>query len=154
MTLDDVKRWVAGRPTLADALGIELTALTDDYLEGRMPVDGRTHQPFGLLHGGASVALAETLGSLGAALKVDRAKQACVGLEINANHLRGVREGYVVGRATALHVGRSTQVWEVKIWEEATDKLVCISRLTLAVIDLPPSPAIESLPPFPAPTAA
>lgn len=154
MTLDDVKRWVAGRPTLADALGIELTALTDDYLEGRMPVDGRTHQPFGLLHGGASVALAETLGSLGAALKVDRTKQACVGLEINANHLRGVREGYVVGRATALHVGRSTQVWEVKIREEATDKLVCISRLTLAVIDLPPAPAIESLPPLPAPTAA
>ncbi|WP_375418989.1 hotdog fold thioesterase [uncultured Hymenobacter sp.] len=141
MTLEEVKDWLGRRPTLADALGIELTALTADYLEGRMPVDGRTHQPMGLLHGGASVALAETLGSVAASLKVDPTKQACVGLEINANHLRGVREGYVVGRATALHVGRSTQVWEIKIREEATDKLVCISRITMAVIDLPAGPA-------------
>ena len=141
MTLDDVKTWTAHRPTLADALGIELTALTDDYLEGRMPVDGRTHQPMGLLHGGASVALAETLGSIGAATRIDVTRQACVGLEINANHLKGVRAGWVRGRATALHVGRTTQVWDVRITHEETGALVCISRLTLAVIDLPAAPA-------------
>jgi 1,4-dihydroxy-2-naphthoyl-CoA hydrolase len=137
MTLEEVKAWVSTRPTMADALGIELTALTADYLEGRMPVDGRTHQPMGLLHGGASVALAETLGSLGAALKVDPSKQACVGLEINANHIKGVRDGWVRGRAMALHVGRSTQVWEIRITHEETGALVCISRITMAVVDLP-----------------
>jgi 1,4-dihydroxy-2-naphthoyl-CoA hydrolase len=137
MTLDDVKTWVSHRPTLADTLGIELTALTDTYLEGRMPVDGRTHQPMGLLHGGASVALAETLGSIGAATRIDVTRQACVGLEINANHIKGVREGWVRGRATALHVGRTTQVWEIRITHEETGALVCISRITMAVIDLP-----------------
>ena len=137
MTLEDVKTWTAHRPTLADALGIELVALTDDYLEGRMPVDGRTHQPMGLLHGGASVALAETLGSIGAATRIDVTKQACVGLEINANHIKGVRAGWVRGRATALHVGRTTQVWEIRITHEETGALVCISRITMAVIDLP-----------------
>ena len=137
MILDEVKAWTASRPTLADALGIELTALTDDYLEGRMPVDGRTHQPMGLLHGGASVALAETLGSLGAALRVDRTKQACVGLEINANHLKSVRDGWVRGRATPIHIGRSTQVWEIRITHEETGDLVCLSRITMAVVDLP-----------------
>ena len=136
MTLDDIKAWAGSRPTLADALGIEITALTDEYLEGRMPVDGRTHQPMGLLHGGASVALAETLGSIGAATKVDPTKQACVGLEINANHLRGVRDGWVRGRATPVHVGRSTQVWEIRITHEETGVLVCISRITMAVIDV------------------
>ncbi|MBD2768652.1 hotdog fold thioesterase [Hymenobacter sp. BT664] len=137
MTLQEVQRWTASRPTLVDALGIEITEVTADYLEGRMPVDGRTHQPAGLLHGGASVALAETLGSLAAALRVDRTKQACVGLEINANHLKGVREGWVRGRATPVHVGRSTQVWEIRISHEETGALVCISRITMAVIDLP-----------------
>jgi 1,4-dihydroxy-2-naphthoyl-CoA hydrolase len=137
MTLDDVRTWVSHRPTLADTLGIELTALTDTYLEGRMPVDGRTHQPMGLLHGGASVALAETLGSIGAATRIDVTRQACVGLEINANHIKGVRQGWVRGRATALHVGRTTQVWEIRITHEETGALVCISRITMAVIDLP-----------------
>lgn len=137
MTLDDLQRWTSQRPTLADALGIELTALTADYIEGRMPVDGRTHQPMGLLHGGASVALAETLGSIGAASKVDPAKQACVGLEINANHLKGVRDGWVRGRATPVHVGRSTQVWEIRLTHEETGALVCVSRITMAVVDLP-----------------
>jgi uncharacterized protein (TIGR00369 family) len=137
MTLDDVKIWASHRPTLADALGIELTDITADYLEGRMPVDGRTHQPMGLLHGGASVALAETLGSIGAATRIDVTRQACVGLEINANHIKGVRDGWVRGRATALHVGRSTQVWEIRITHEETGALVCISRITMAVIDLP-----------------
>lgn len=143
MTLAEINTWVRSRPTLADALGIELTALTDDYLEGRMPVDGRTHQPMGLLHGGASVALAETLGSVAASLKIDRNKQACVGLEINANHLKGVRDGWVRGRATALHIGRSTQVWEIRISHEETGALVCISRITMAVVDLPaPKPVV------------
>lgn len=137
MTLDEVKAWTATRPTLADALGIELVALNADYLEGRMPVDGRTHQPMGLLHGGASVALAETLGSIGAASRIDPTRQTCVGLEINANHLKGVRDGWVRGRATPVHVGRSTQVWEIRITHEETGALVCISRITMAVIDLP-----------------
>ena len=144
MTLDEVKAWTAARPTLADALGIELVALNADYLEGRMPVDGRTHQPMGLLHGGASVALAETLGSIGAASRIDPTRQTCVGLEINANHLKGVRDGWVRGRATPVHVGRSTQVWEIRITHEETGALVCISRITMAVIDLPapgPRPA-------------
>src|SRR5437870_3942277 len=115
MTLEEVKRWTASCPNLAHALGIEITAVAEDGVEGRMPVDGRTHQPMGLLHGGASVALAETLGSLAAATRIDMTKQACVGLEINANHLKGVREGWVRGRATPVHVGRSTQVWEIRI---------------------------------------
>ncbi|MBT2557213.1 hotdog fold thioesterase [Hymenobacter sp. ISL-91] len=137
MTLDQLKHWASTRPTLANALGIELTALTADYLEGRMPVDGRTHQPMGLLHGGASVALAETLGSIGAHTRLpDPTKQACVGLEINANHIKGVRDGHVIGRATALHVGRRTQVWEIRITHEETGALVCISRITMAVIDI------------------
>ncbi|HEX8329703.1 MAG TPA: hotdog fold thioesterase [Hymenobacter sp.] len=137
MTLEDIKSWTASRPTLADALGMEIVGVADDYLEGRMPVDGRTHQPMGLLHGGASVALAETLGSIAASLHVDRTKQACVGLEINANHLKGVRDGWVRGRATPVHIGRSTQVWEIRITHEETGALVCISRITMAVIDLP-----------------
>ena len=137
MTLEQINQWVNTRPTLADVLGIELTALTPDYLEGRMPVDGRTHQPMGLLHGGASVALAETLGSIAAHTRLpDPTKQACVGLEINANHLKGVRDGYVIGRASPIHVGRSTQVWEIRITHEETGALVCISRITMSVIDL------------------
>jgi len=120
--------------TLAEALGIEITEAGKEMLCGKMPVDHRTHQPMGILHGGASVALAETLGSIGAALQVDTSKQNCVGLEINANHLKAVRNGYVHGRATALHIGRKTQVWEIKINNDAGE-LVCISRLTIAVLD-------------------
>ena len=141
MNLEEVNRWTAARPTLADALGIEITAVAADYVEGRMPVDGRTHQPMGLLHGGASVAFAETLGSIAAACRVDRTKQATVGLEINANHIKGVRHGWVRGRATPVHVGRSTQVWEIRITHEETGALVCISRITMAVIDLPAGPS-------------
>ena len=137
MTLQEVKSWTASRPTLADALGMELTDVTAESVEGRMPVDGRTHQPMGLLHGGASVAFAETLGSIAASLRVDRTKQACVGLEINANHIKGVRDGWVRGRATPVHVGRATQVWEIRITHEESGALVCISRITMAVIDLP-----------------
>ncbi|GEO06915.1 thioesterase [Adhaeribacter aerolatus] len=120
--------------TLAETLGMEITEVGADFLCGKMPVDHRTHQPFGILHGGASVALAETLGSIGASLQIDTQKQNCVGLDINANHIKAVRNGFVHGRATALHVGRKTQVWEIKINNDAGD-LVCISRLTVAVLD-------------------
>ncbi|WP_400190208.1 hotdog fold thioesterase [Hymenobacter sp. B81] len=131
----DLNAWF--RNTMGEHLGMEILEVGERFLVGRMPVDRRTHQPMGLLHGGASVALAETLGSIAATLQVDRRKQACVGLEINANHLKGVRSGFVVGRAEALHIGRSTQVWEIKIRDEQTDALVCVSRITMAVIDLP-----------------
>lgn len=119
---------------MVEHLGIEITSFKDGVLAARMPVDKRTHQPMGLLHGGASVALAETLGSIGAALSVDLNQKACVGLEINANHIRSVREGWVYGEARALHQGRSTQVWEIRITSETGD-VVCLSRMTVAVID-------------------
>lgn len=119
--------------TMMETLGIRLTAVGDDWLQGTMPVDHRTHQPYGLLHGGASVVLAETLGSTAAMLTLDPAQEAAVGLDINANHIRGVREGTVTGTARKVHVGRSTQVWEIRIETEAGE-LVCISRITMAVI--------------------
>jgi 1,4-dihydroxy-2-naphthoyl-CoA hydrolase len=119
--------------TLMQVLGIRFTAVGDDWLAGTMPVDTRTHQPFGLLHGGASVALAETLGSTGALLTLDPELEVAVGLDINANHVRGVRSGVVTGTARALHLGRSTQVWEIRV-ENEEGVLVCISRLTMAVV--------------------
>jgi len=119
--------------TLNEALGIRVTELGEDYLRATMPVDGRTRQPFGLLHGGASVALAETLGSLGGWLALPPGGGRVVGLEINANHVRAAREGTVTGTARPLHLGRTTQVWEIRI-EDGADKLVCVSRITLAVV--------------------
>jgi 1,4-dihydroxy-2-naphthoyl-CoA hydrolase len=119
--------------TLMEALGIRITAVGDDWLAGTMPVDQRTRQPYGLLHGGASVALAETLGSTAAMLTLDPAKYRTVGLDINANHLRGVRDGLVTGTARPLHRGRTTQVWEIRI-EDAAAHLACIARLTMAVV--------------------
>jgi len=119
--------------TLLGALDITITRVTEDFIEGTMPVDHRTHQPYGLLHGGASVALAETLGSIGANLCVDQESFYCVGLDINANHVSGVRSGMVTGVARPLHLGRSTQVWEIRITSDE-GKLVCISRLTMAVV--------------------
>ena len=130
ITLDTLNQWSDG--TLMQPLGIRFTEIGPDYVRGTMPVDARTHQPYGLLHGGASVALAETLGSTAGGLCVEDG-QGVVGIEINANHLRGVREGTVTGTARPLHVGRSTQVWEIRIEDEA-GQLVCISRITLAVI--------------------
>jgi uncharacterized protein (TIGR00369 family) len=118
-----------------DSLGIEIVSMDPQRVVATMPVDRRTHQPFGLLHGGASVALAETIASLGASLHVDRERSMAVGLEINANHVRGVRAGTVTGVGTPLHVGRSTQVWEVRISDER-GRLVCVSRCTLAVVPL------------------
>jgi len=120
-------------PTLNAHLGIEFIEVGDDYLKARMPVDHRTHQPMGLLHGGASVALAETLGSSGAYLAVDTSKYNVVGLDINANHIRGVRSGFVIGTARPLHIGKTTHVWEIRITDEA-DKLVAISRITIAIL--------------------
>jgi len=114
------------------AIDIRITAIGEDFLRGTMPVDSRTRQPYGILHGGASVALAETLGSTAAMLCCDEG-MATVGVEINANHLRAVREGLVTGTARPLHVGRSTQVWEIRI-ENAAGELTCISRLTMAVV--------------------
>lgn len=123
--------------TLVEHLGIEVLEVGADFIRGRMPVDSRTHQPFGLLHGGASVALAETLGSMAGSLCVDPASQMAVGLEINANHLRAVTAGWVIGTARPVHVGRSTQVWDIRIENEA-GQLTCVSRLTLAVVARPP----------------
>ncbi|MBW3550055.1 MAG: hotdog fold thioesterase [Proteobacteria bacterium] len=120
------------RDTAMEPLGIVFTEIGQDFLRATMPVDARTRQPYGLLHGGASVLLAETLGSTGGNLCVPEGR-ACVGVEINANHLRAVREGVVTGTAQPLHVGGRTQVWEIRI-EDAADRLVCISRLTLAVM--------------------
>ena len=128
--LEAMNAW--SRRTLMHALDIRITELGDDYLRGTMPVDDRTRQPYGILHGGASVALAETLGSTAAMLCCEDGR-AAVGLEINANHLRAVREGTVTGTARPIHIGRSTQVWEIRIENEAGD-LTCVSRLTMAVV--------------------
>lgn len=125
----------SSRDTAMEPLGIVFTEIGDDYLRATMPVDARTRQPYGLLHGGASALLAETLGSTAGMLAAPEGK-GCVGIEINANHLRGVREGTVTGTARALHVGRSTQVWDIRIEDDA-GRLVCVSRLTLAVVPLP-----------------
>jgi 1,4-dihydroxy-2-naphthoyl-CoA hydrolase len=119
--------------TLIEHLGIEFTEISSDFIRGSMPVDGRTRQPYGLLHGGASVALAETLGSTGAAMCVDPKEYQCVGQEINANHVRAARSGRVTGTARPVHLGGRTQVWTIDIVNEA-GKLVCTSRLTVAVI--------------------
>ncbi len=130
--IDLVKLQDSCANTLVAHLGITLVELGDDYLTGTMVVDQRTHQPFGVLHGGASVALAETLGSLAANCCVDLERSYCVGMEINANHLRPVAAGVVTGTARPLHLGAVTQVWEIKI-VNADGALVCVSRLTMAV---------------------
>ena len=115
-------------------IGIEFTEVGDDYLKAKMPVDHRTVQPFGLLHGGASVSLAETMGSLGATMVVDMNNQYCVGLEINANHIKSAKSGFVYGIAKPIHLGKKTHVWEIRITND-DDQLVCISRITMAIID-------------------
>lgn len=121
------------RNTLLEPLEIRFTGVGDDHLVATMPVDGRTHQPFGLLHGGATAALSETLGSCAANCCLDLEREYAVGLEINANHLRSVRKGTVTGTARPLHVGRRTQVWETQVHDDEGN-LVCVSRLTLAVV--------------------
>lgn len=131
VSVDTINTW--SKNTLMEALGIRITERGEDFLRGTMPVDARTHQPYGLLHGGASVALAETLGSTAAMLTLDPTQELTVGLDINANHVRGVRSGTVTGTARPLHIGRTTQVWEIRI-ENEDGSLVCISRLTMAVV--------------------
>jgi 1,4-dihydroxy-2-naphthoyl-CoA hydrolase len=122
-----------GADTLIGHLGIRFTEIGDDFVRGTMPVDGRTRQPYGLLHGGASVALAETLGSMGATMCVDASEYLCVGQEINANHVRGARTGLVTGTARPVHLGGRSHVWTIEILDDA-GKLVCTSRLTIAII--------------------
>ena len=129
--LNRINAW--NHNTLVEHLGIRVTEIGADYVRGTMPVDARTRQPFGLLHGGASVALAESLGSLAGNLCLDAATEMAIGLDINANHVRAVTAGVVTGTARSLHLGRSTQVWEIRIEDERA-RLVCISRLTLAVV--------------------
>ncbi len=134
ITIEQVKN--LDQNTIANLIGIEYLEIGDDYITARMPVDGRTHQPFGILHGGASVVLAETVGSMASFMCLpDPMKQRSVGLDINANHIRAVKSGWVYGKATPIHIGRTTHVWEIKITTE-DGKLVCISRLTMAIVDV------------------
>jgi 1,4-dihydroxy-2-naphthoyl-CoA hydrolase len=129
--LAEANRWQA--TTIAGPLGIVISEIGDDFMRGTMPVDSRTHQPMGILHGGASVVLAESLGSLAANYCVDTGAHYCVGLDVNANHLRAVRSGEVTGTAKPIHLGKSTQVWDIRIVDDnARD--VCIARLTMAVL--------------------
>ena len=130
LSLDHIKP--LGKGTMADHIGIEWLELGPDFLKATMPVDHRTNQPYGLLHGGASCVLAETLGSVASAMVIDHTKFICVGLEINANHIRSARQGFVTGIVSPLHLGSSTHVWDIKIYDEE-QKLTCVSRLTVAI---------------------
>jgi len=119
--------------TMSSTIGIEITDIDNDFICGKMPVDERTIQPFGLLHGGASAALAETLGSIAGSIKVYPNNETVVGIEINANHLKSARDGWVYGKATPIRIGKKIQVWNIEIRNDSGD-LICVSRLTLAVI--------------------
>lgn len=119
--------------TLAETLDMQFTEIGDDFIRLQMPVNSTTHQPYGLLHGGASAALAETIGSVASWMCIDREKQICVGMEINCNHIRGIRTGMVTATATPLHLGATSHVWDIRIKDES-EKLVCVSRLTVAVL--------------------
>lgn len=120
--------------TLMEQLGIECIELGDDFVKAKMPVDHRTHQPMGLLHGGASAALIESIGSMGSTLLLDLSKEVPVGLEVNANHIGGVRSGFVIATGKIVHAGRRTHLWQVDIHDEETGKLVCTGRLTIMVV--------------------
>lgn len=130
LRIQDFAHW--SDQTLAAQLGIVFSALGDDYIEATMPVDHRTHQPYGLLHGGASAALAETLGSVGSALVVDHSQYYTLGIEINANHIKPARNGLVTGRATPVHLGKTLHVWNISI-HDAAQQLICVSRLTVMI---------------------
>lgn len=132
ITLADLN--AMGKGTMGENLGIEFTLIEKDRISATMPVDHRTVQPYGILHGGASVSLAETLGSIAAHLSIDSTKYLSVGLEINANHIRSARSGYVTGTARPVHIGKSTHVWAIEIVDDA-DKLICTSRITMAIIE-------------------
>ena len=128
--------------TICDVLDITFDAFDDDSITASMVVDHRTHQPFGLLHGGASVVLAETLGSMASFMCIDTQKFYCVGLEVNANHLRGVRSGRVSAVARPVHIGRTTHVWDIRLSDD-NGKINCISRLTIAVVPLGETPPLR-----------
>ncbi|HNF70158.1 MAG TPA: hotdog fold thioesterase [Chitinophagales bacterium] len=128
--LEDFAHW--GKNTLGDHLGMQFTNIGDDFLEATMPVDHRTHQPYGLLHGGASVALAETIGSVASALVINHATHMSLGVEINANHLRSVRSGIVTAKCTPIHIGGTIHVWNILI-SDSQQRPVCISRLTVMI---------------------
>ena len=134
LSLADIKP--LGSNTMGEHLAMQWVAVGDDYLKMKMPVDNRTKQPYGLLHGGASCALAETVGSVASAFVIDPDKFICVGLEINANHVRSAKEGYVTATCKPLHIGATTHVWDIKICDER-EKLICISRLTVAILKKP-----------------
>ena len=131
ITLDDLKD--LGKQTMSEFLDMRWEEIGDNYLRLSMPVNDRTKQPYGILHGGASCALAETVGSVASSLVIDREKFICVGLEINANHIRSARDGSVTGHCSPLHLGKSTHVWDIKIYDDSA-KLICISRLTVAIL--------------------
>ena len=132
LSIDDFKGLGSG--TMVEYIGIEFTELGENYVKARMPVDHRTRQVYGILHGGASAVLAETIGSIASAMVLDRTKYYCVGLEINANHIRSAREGFVYGMATPIHLGRLTHVWDIKIHNEQ-EQIICVSRLTVAILE-------------------
>ena len=144
LTLADVQRLHGRGGDMVAHLDIRITEAGPDFLRGTMPVDERTRQPFGLLHGGASVVLAETLGSVASNFVIDTSRYYAVGQEINANHLRSARSGLVTGTARPIHLGGRSHVWDIRIEDEA-GKLVCISRLTMAVIEVPPGQGADHL---------
>jgi 1,4-dihydroxy-2-naphthoyl-CoA hydrolase len=133
-SLENVRKLEKGN--ILEHLEIEVVEIGDDFVRGKMPVDHRTHQPLGILHGGASVVLAESLGSIASNLVVDSTKQYAVGMEVNANHLRPVSKGYVHGTARAVHIGRKSHVWSIEITNDE-GKMVCMSRLTMMVVEIP-----------------
>lgn len=132
ISLEEINRF--NRNTLMEQLGIQCVEIGDDYIVSTMPVDHRTHQPMGLLHGGASAALIESIGSMGSTLLLDLEKEAPVGLEVNANHIGSVRSGSVRAVGKIVHAGKRTHLWQVDIFDESTDKLICTGRLTIMVI--------------------
>lgn len=132
LSLEDLA--TLGKGTMGEYIGIEFTEVGETYIKATMPVDYRTIQPYGLLHGGASCVLAETVGSIASALVIDQKKFICVGLEINANHIRSARSGVVTARATPFHLGKTTHVWDIRI-ADTNDQLVCVSRLTVAILE-------------------
>lgn len=132
LSLEDLS--ALGKGTMGEYIGIEFTEVGENYIKATMPVDHRTIQPYGLLHGGASCVLAETVGSIASALVIDQAQFICVGLEINANHIRSARKGVVTARATPIHLGKTTHVWDIRITDQE-EQLVCVSRLTVAILE-------------------
>jgi len=134
LTFDHLKSF--GKETMDQYIGIVFTEVGDNYLKATMPVDNRTRQAYGILHGGASVTLAETVGSVASAMVIDPDKYYCVGVEINANHIRSIKEGFVTAKAEPLHLGSSTHVWDIKIVDEK-ERLICVSRLTVYILKRP-----------------